>query len=47
VALAYQWSRQVGDLARPLLGSARVVGELLNIPPARLYRWEKRVAPSR
>ena len=47
VALAYQFSRQVGDLARPLLGKARVVRELRNIPPARLYRWEKRAAPAR
>lgn len=44
VAFAYQWCTQVDDLSRPLLGSAYVEGELLNIPPARLYRWEKRAA---
>ena len=39
--VAYQWSRQVDDLSRPLLGRARVEVEILNIPPMRLYRWEK------
>jgi phosphatidylethanolamine/phosphatidyl-N-methylethanolamine N-methyltransferase len=43
VALAYRWSTQVHDLSRPLLGSAHVEMELLNLPPARLYRWKKRV----
>jgi phospholipid N-methyltransferase len=42
VALAYRWSTQVDDLSRPLLGSAHVEMELLNLPPARLYRWQKR-----
>jgi phosphatidylethanolamine/phosphatidyl-N-methylethanolamine N-methyltransferase len=46
VAFAYQWSRQVDDLSRPLLGPARVEAELFNIPPARLYRWEKRAVRS-
>lgn len=40
--LAYQVSKQVDDLSRPLLGPAQVVLELRNIPPMRLYRWEKR-----
>lgn len=40
--VAYQLSRQVDDLSRPLLGPARVEVELLNIPPLRLYRWDKR-----
>ncbi len=44
--VAYQVSRQVDDLSRPLLGPARVELELLNIPPLRLYRWVKR-APAR
>ncbi|MFO1371115.1 MAG: methyltransferase type 12 [Candidatus Competibacteraceae bacterium] len=40
--VAYQLSKQVEDLSHPLLGPARVEMELLNIPPLRLYRWEKR-----
>jgi phosphatidylethanolamine/phosphatidyl-N-methylethanolamine N-methyltransferase len=43
VALAYRWSTQVDDLSRPLLGSAQVELEPLNLPPARLYRWVKRI----
>lgn len=39
--VAYQVSKHVEDLARPLLGPARVEMELLNIPPLRIYRWEK------
>lgn len=48
--VAYQVSRQVDDLTRPLLGPARVEVELFNIPPMRLYRWDKpaelRVTPT-
>jgi len=45
--VAYQWSKQVHDLSRPLLGPARVEVELFNIPPMRLYRWQKHaVAPA-
>ncbi|MDG4548935.1 MAG: methyltransferase type 12 [Candidatus Contendobacter sp.] len=40
--VAYQVSRHVENLSRPLLGPARVEMELLNIPPLRIYRWEKR-----
>jgi len=40
--LAYQVSSQVDDLSSPLLGPARVEVEFRNIPPVRLYRWEKR-----
>jgi phospholipid N-methyltransferase len=40
--VAYQFSKQVDDLARPLFGRARVEVEFFNIPPMRLYRWEKR-----
>lgn len=39
--VAYQVSNQVDDLASPLLGPAQVEVELFNIPPMRLYRWEK------
>lgn len=42
--VAYQVSNQVDELSRPLLGPARVEVELLNIPPLRLYRWEKSAA---
>ena len=42
--VAYQVSGQVAALSRPLLGPARVEVELFNIPPIRLYRWDK---PSR
>jgi phosphatidylethanolamine/phosphatidyl-N-methylethanolamine N-methyltransferase len=42
--VAYQVSGQVGDLARPLLGPARVEVELFNIPPLRLYMWTKQTA---
>lgn len=39
--VAYQVSKQVDELASPLLGCARVQVELLNIPPMRIYRWDK------
>lgn len=39
--VAYQVSARVADLARPFLGPARVEVEFLNVPPMRLYRWEK------
>jgi phosphatidylethanolamine/phosphatidyl-N-methylethanolamine N-methyltransferase len=42
--VAYQVSTRVADLSRPLLGPERVEVELLNVPPMRLYRWEKRTA---
>jgi phospholipid N-methyltransferase len=42
--VAYQSRRHVDDLSRPLLGPAHVEVALLNIPPLRLYWWEKRVA---
>jgi len=40
--VAYQVSRQVAILCRPILGPERVAMELLNIPPMRVYQWEKR-----
>jgi phospholipid N-methyltransferase len=42
--VAYQVSRRVDRLSRPLLGPARVEVELLNIPPLRVYRWDKAAA---
>lgn len=44
--VAYQVSNQVDDLASPLLGPAQVEVELFNIPPMRLYRWEKQALNS-
>ncbi|MFN7086202.1 MAG: class I SAM-dependent methyltransferase [Burkholderiales bacterium] len=40
--VAYQVSDRVNALTSPLLGPAQVEVELFNIPPVRLYRWEKR-----
>lgn len=40
--VAYQVSSRVAALARPLMGTAYMEWELLNIPPMRVYRWEKR-----
>ena len=40
--VAYQVSGQVATLCRPILGPERVAMELLNIPPMRVYQWEKR-----
>ena len=42
--VAYQISKQVEEMSRPLFGPAYVVVELLNIPPLRLYRLEKQMA---
>jgi phospholipid N-methyltransferase len=42
--VAYQISKHVEELSRPLLGPARVEMELLNIPPLWLYRWDKQIA---
>lgn len=42
--VAYQVSGQVEKLARPLLGMARVEVELLNVPPMRVYQWNKPTA---
>jgi phospholipid N-methyltransferase len=40
--VAYQVSKQVATLCRPFLGPERMMMELLNIPPMRVYQWEKR-----
>ncbi|MBM3343370.1 MAG: methyltransferase domain-containing protein [Betaproteobacteria bacterium] len=43
--VAYQFRKQVYELARPLLGrAARVELALLNIPPMRVFRWEQQPA---
>ena len=40
--VAYQVSGQVAKLALPVLGPARRQVEFLNIPPVRLYRWDRK-----
>lgn len=42
--VAYQLNRRVESLCRPLLGPAKVKLELRNIPPLRIYRWQKQAA---
>lgn len=39
--VAYQVSKRVESLCRPFLGSGRMTVELLNIPPMRVYKWDK------
>lgn len=39
--VAYQVSAQVARLARPVLGIPRRQIELRNIPPMRVYRWDR------
>ena len=39
--VAYQVSKRVANLSRPFLGLERKVMELRNIPPMRVYQWEK------
>jgi phosphatidylethanolamine/phosphatidyl-N-methylethanolamine N-methyltransferase len=39
--VAYQVSKRVASLCQPFFGPGRVEMELFNIPPMRVYRWEK------
>ena len=39
--VAYQVSKRVASISTPFLGPAKVQLKLLNIPPMRIYRWEK------
>lgn len=39
--VAYQLRSRVEELSRPIFGPAEVELEILNIPPMRLYRWDK------
>ncbi|MDH3899954.1 MAG: methyltransferase type 12 [Gammaproteobacteria bacterium] len=39
--VAYQLSNRVATLCQPFLGSGRTTTELLNIPPMRIFRWDK------
>lgn len=42
--VAYQISKRIVSLCRPFLGSEQIGLELLNIPPMRVFRWEKNSA---
>jgi len=44
--VAYQISAHVHALASPLLGRPRIEVEFLNIPPTRIYCWQKHAAKS-
>jgi len=44
--VAYQVRGHVETLSRPYFGRAQVDVELLNIPPVRIYRWEKSRVPT-
>ncbi len=39
--VAYQVSRRVAELCRPILGTGQMEVEILNIPPVRVYQWAK------
>jgi len=39
--VAYQVSNRVASLCHPFLGTAQMQVELFNIPPVRVYQWEK------
>jgi phospholipid N-methyltransferase len=39
--VAYQVSNRVAELCRPILGAGQMEVEILNIPPVRVYQWEK------
>jgi phospholipid N-methyltransferase len=40
--VAYQVSNRIATLCYPYLGTGQMEVELLNIPPIRVYQWEKR-----
>jgi phospholipid N-methyltransferase len=42
--VAYQFRDRVEDLGRQVLGAPSVQVELLNVPPMRIYRWNKPAA---
>jgi phospholipid N-methyltransferase len=45
--VAYQVSSRVESLCHPFLGSGRMTLELLNIPPMRVYQWNKNGTPKK
>lgn len=40
--VAYQVSNRVASLCQPFLGSGQTTTEFLNIPPMRIFQWEKK-----
>lgn len=42
--VAYQVSKRVATLCQPFMGPGRTDTELLNIPPMRIFEWDKRDA---
>lgn len=41
IFIAYQFRSHVARLARPVFGDADITQELRNIPPMRIFRWQK------
>lgn len=41
--VAYQFRNRVASLARDIMGRPQVSVELFNVPPMRVYRWDKPV----
>lgn len=39
--VAYQLSSRVATLCQPYMGTAQIATELLNLPPMRVFQWEK------
>ena len=44
--VAYQFRDRVEDLGRQVMGAPSVQVELLNVPPMRVYRWDKTASAS-
>ena len=42
--VAYQVSNRVATLCQPFLGSGQTEIELINIPPMRIFQWEKSIS---
>ncbi len=42
--VAYQFSGRVADYTRPVMGRPRIQREILNVPPMRVFTWEKKRA---
>jgi phospholipid N-methyltransferase len=43
--VAYQFRDRVGSLGRQVMGAPSVQVEMLNVPPMRIYRWDKSLSP--
>lgn len=44
--VAYQFTDRVADFATPVLGRPLVEHELRNVPPLKVFTWQKRVGPT-